>query len=214
MIIGICGIDGAGKSTLLSGLRSWPLLRDASWRKMPPGENYRRLLRFHPDLWADPAALPASHHGRAVGWADVFDFLHYYEDEIRPALDRGEVIVHDRWTPCFMAYCDCVMGLDGAAALRLQALPPADLILYLEVAPEVAYERIRRTRTPHPDEDPAILRAFRDGYGGALRAQTCPVVRISGLDAPGVLAAAKDSIEHLLGRALQDVVGDVGHGQS
>jgi thymidylate kinase len=206
VIIGVCGIDGAGKSTLISRLLSLPGLAHAAVRKMPPGENYRRLLRLHPGLWEDPSALVRTSRGHAVGWAEVLDFLSYQEREIRPSLTVPGVLIHDRWTPCFTAFCDSVLGLGGRAALRLRQATPADLILYLDVSPEAALDRIRQTRQPLPDEDITVLRAFHAGYEDALREQGGTVVRIGELDPDAVAKIAEESVEQTLGDVLDDML--------
>lgn len=207
VLIGVCGIDGAGKSTLISALREWAPLREASVQKLKPGANYQRLMRDISDPWADPVALFGSHLARSMGWAEVFDFLSYHDRLVRPALQTPGVLLHDRWTPCFAAFCDSVLGLGGMAAPRLRRVTAADLVLYLDVSPEIALDRIRLTRDPNPDEDITVLRAFRAGYEQSLREADYPVVRIGELPAEQVVQVARDSVAQIVGERLEYVVG-------
>lgn len=198
VIIGVCGIDGAGKSTLITRLLAWPPLRDATVAKMPPGENYQRLVRMHPGLWDRPAELIGTPWARALGWAEVFDFLHYQQRTIRPLRDYPGILVHDRWTPCWAAFCGSVAGLGVAAADRLRAATPADLVIWLDVPPERALARIRAVREPLPDEDIAVLRAFHAGYHEAYAKPDGPLLRIGDEDPDTVERMAKESIERVL----------------
>ena len=207
VLIGVCGIDGAGKTTLISALREWAPLSEARVQKLKPGANYQRLMRGIPDPWADLDALFGSQLARSMGWAEVFDFLSYHDHQVRPALRTPSVVLHDRWTPCFAAFCDSVLGLGGLAAPRLRRVTAADLVLYLDVSPVTALERIRRTRDPNPDEDIAVLRAFRAGYEEALCDPDYPVVRIGELPAGEVARIARDSVAQIAGNRLEYVAG-------
>jgi len=75
------------------------------------------------------------------------DRVDHVEKEIKPALEKGKVVVSDRYVYSSLAY-------QGAAGLDLKwieeinrlALPP-DLAIYIDVPPEVVVKRIKRKKT-------------------------------------------------------------------
>jgi dTMP kinase len=75
------------------------------------------------------------------------DRVEHMENEVKPELRKGKVVVSDRCVYSSLAY-------QGAAGLDLEwieeinrfALPP-DLALYLDVPPEVVVKRIRRKKS-------------------------------------------------------------------
>lgn len=75
------------------------------------------------------------------------DRLEHFDKDVKPALNVGKVVVSDRCVYSSLAY-------QGAAGLNLAwieeinrfALPP-DLVLYLDVPPEVVVKRIRRKKS-------------------------------------------------------------------
>lgn len=75
------------------------------------------------------------------------DRIEHFEKDVKPALKDGKVVVSDRCVYSSLAY-------QGAAGLDLEwikeinkfALPP-DLVLYINVPPEVVVKRIRRKKS-------------------------------------------------------------------
>ena len=75
------------------------------------------------------------------------DRVEHFEKDVKPALEKGKVVVSDRCVYSSLAY-------QGAAGLDLEwieeinrfALPP-DLALYIDVPPEVVVKRIRRKKS-------------------------------------------------------------------
>ena len=75
------------------------------------------------------------------------DRVEHFENDVKPALKEGKVVVSDRCVYSSLAY-------QGAAGLDLEwieeinrfALPP-DLALYIDVPPEVVVKRIRRKKS-------------------------------------------------------------------
>lgn len=75
------------------------------------------------------------------------DRVEHFENDVKPALKEGKVVVSDRCVYSSLAY-------QGAAGLDLEwieeinrfAFPP-DLALYIDVAPEVVVKRIRRKKS-------------------------------------------------------------------
>ena len=75
------------------------------------------------------------------------DRVDHVENRVKPALQKGKIVVSDRYVYSSLAY-------QGAAGLDLKwieeinrfALPP-DLAIYIDVPPEVVVKRIKRKKT-------------------------------------------------------------------
>lgn len=120
----------------------------------------------------------ALHGGRDYG-PDVMQLLYVANRyEKKPLIERmlaaGTVIVCDRYLASSVAYGEA-HGLDGAWLLDIQRyLPPPDLTILLDIAPETAAGRKTSNRDKY-ERDLALLSRVRDSYlrqaasGGWLR---------------------------------------------
>ncbi len=87
---------------------------------------------------------------------------------IRPALARGEWVVSDRFVPSSLAYQGVGRGL-GVPAIELVngiatgGLEP-DLVIVLDLPPEVAIERFGAARDRLEEEDDAFRLAVHEAY--------------------------------------------------
>ncbi|GHF33378.1 dTMP kinase [Deinococcus metalli] len=160
------GPEGAGKSTQLARLverlsaqgTAHTVTREPGGT--PLGTRVRDVL-LDPALTIDP--LP--------------EFLLYSASRaqlvanvIRPALDRGDVVVCDRYADSSRAYQGAGRGLDGALLDHITAaatggLTP-DLTVLLDLDPEVGLERAARRGQPDRLEraDLAFHRRVRQGF--------------------------------------------------
>jgi dTMP kinase len=148
------GIDGAGKSTQLH--RAVQYLRKYGHRVLvtrePGGTRTGERIR---DI------LLASKTGKLVPLAELA--LMYaaraqlLEEVIRPALERGEVVVSDRYNTASFAYQGYGRGL-GTRTVRafdriICGTTQPDLTIILDLDPELALDRARgrdrRRRSPH-----------------------------------------------------------------
>ncbi len=132
------GVDGAGKSTLarLLQARLGAAGLEVTLTREPGGsegaEDIRRLLvEGDPDRWSAQTELLLFNAARAD----------HVEKLIRPALDRGEVVICDRYVDSTRAYQSVGRGakLSDVDALhnRMIGLDP-DLTLILDLDPEIA----------------------------------------------------------------------------
>lgn len=161
------GGEGSGKSTLAEALAR--LLKDAGYAVTPtrePGgtELGRRLHR----IFQRPARAAVS-AGAELLLFEAARAQHVAE-QVRPALERGDSVVCDRFTDSSLAYQGYGRGLDldeVAAANRLASggLVP-DLTLLLDVPPEVGLAR--KGQEPDGDniggESLEFHRRVREGY--------------------------------------------------
>ena len=107
------------------------------------------------------------HGGRDYG-PDVMQLLYVanrYEKkpQIEALLAQGTVIVCDRYLASSIAYGEA-QGLDGAWLREIQRyLPPADLTILLDIAPETAAGRKTSNRDKY-ERDLALLSRVRESY--------------------------------------------------
>jgi dTMP kinase len=180
------GIDGAGKSTHIEGLaqaftqqgRTVTLTREPGGS--PFAESLRDLVLHHPmDAWSELLLMFAARRDHLL-------------QVIVPALNRGEVVLCDRFTDATFAYQGGGRGLPWDALTQLERwvqthegrwLEP-DLTLWFELDPTVAAQRLAGARVPDRFESQPteFFRAVHQAY--ERRALDAPK-RIQRLDASG-----------------------------
>jgi dTMP kinase len=107
------------------------------------------------------------HGGREYG-ADVMQLLYVanrYEKkpQIQAELSQGTVVICDRYLASSIAYGEA-FGLDGAWLRDVQKyLPPPDLTILLDIAPETAAGRKTTNRDKY-ERDLALLSRVRESY--------------------------------------------------
>jgi dTMP kinase len=132
------GGDGAGKSTLSAALakrlrgagRDVVLTREPGGTRV--GEIVRTLLREHLAPWAEAFAFVAAR-------------AQLVEEVIRPALERGAIVLCDRFVASTYAYQGYARGLDlgalrAANAAATGGLEP-NLTIYLDIDPAAGLKR-------------------------------------------------------------------------
>jgi dTMP kinase len=136
------GGDGAGKTTQAALLEEW--LTDAGHRvvrtREPGGTEVGRLIRD----------IVLHHRGEVAPRAEALlyaaDRAHHVETVVRPALERGDVVIQDRYLDSSVAYQGAgrVLGTDEVRRLSLWAtgglLP--DLTVLLDLDPAAARRRL------------------------------------------------------------------------
>ncbi len=197
------GVDGSGKSTQVSALSTALLARGVkvvSTREpggSPVAERIRRIL-LDPDVgemaWATEVMLYLASRAEHV------------DQVVRPALERGEVILCDRFldsTLAYQAYGRGASGLDIQAALgairRANELGTdgigPELTFLLDLDPETGLDRVRDAgRRPDRLEGGGIafLRRVRDGFLALAEADS---ERIMVIDATGTQKEIAHKIE-------------------
>ena len=89
---------------------------------------------------------------------------------IRPALDRGAIVISDRYSPSTLAYQGVARGLGVAIVDQLNAVATGglepDIVVVLDVSDEVAQQRVPRGRDrlerAGDDFHSTVRRAYRD----------------------------------------------------
>lgn len=158
------GIDGVGKTTqarlLASSLaqRGYPVLSTREPGGTDLGEGIRGLL-------LDRTLAP-------VPWAEVFLYAasraHHVATKIRPALEKGYVVVCDRFLDSTLAYQGFGRGLDLEELERINLLAAGDLVpdltVLLDMPVEEALGRLSGRLDRLEREDVEFFCRVRQGY--------------------------------------------------
>lgn len=163
------GGDGAGKSTQAAALVA-ALRRDGrtvTLTREPGGTPLAESVR---SLVLDPFHAPVSAVTEALLFASAR--ADHVARRIRPALERGEVVICDRFVDSSVAYQGAGRGLGTERVLELnrwavQGLVP-ELTVLLDVDQTTAEAR-RRERALATDRMESEARAFHDAVNAAFR---------------------------------------------
>jgi dTMP kinase len=198
--ISLDGPDGAGKTTQVARVAAWlrttgrpvVMCRDPGGTAL--GDRLRSILL---DRHETPIGM------RAEMLLYMASRAQLVEEVIGPALERGEVVVSDRFLLANVVYQGLAGGLPetdiwevGRAATR--GLLP-DLTLLLDVPPDVALGRCGGPRDRIEDRSATYRRAVRDGFLTAARSYPAPLVV---LDATAEPEAVFQHVQSEVARAL------------
>jgi dTMP kinase len=163
--ISIDGMDGAGKSSQIAPLVEW--LRGTGRRVVTcrdpgstaAGDAIRGILLDRHDIRLDATAEMLLYMAaRAQLVAEV----------IRPALERGDWVVSDRYLLANVVYQGHAGGLDPETIRRVGAIATGglepDLVVVLDVDLETAARRLARPLDKLENRGDDYRRRLRDGY--------------------------------------------------
>lgn len=177
------GIDGAGKSTHIQGLaeaftqqgRTVTLTREPGGTQL--AEALREMLLHQPmDAWSEALLVFAARRDHLV-------------KVIAPALERGEVVLCDRFTDATFAYQGGGRGFDLAVLHQLEqwvqgraeGLRQPDVTVWFELDPAIAAERLASARVPDRFEAQpvAFFQHVSNGYAARAEADVQRFVRLN-----------------------------------
>jgi dTMP kinase len=165
------GLDGAGTTTQAARLAAWLSARGrkvhvtAEPSKGPVGALVRQVLSRRVTGPGGAEVDP-----RALALLFAADRLDHWTAEIRPRLESGEDVVSDRYVLSSLAYQAVSTGDARWVAQVNRLAPPADLTLFLKVAPSVALRRRYAASSEREIfEVPAFQRRVHAAYGRSLR---------------------------------------------
>lgn len=151
------GLDGAGKTTVALEVVN-----------MLARRGYRAVYTYEPFESPFSEALSRVKSGLSLSplvdaLAMACDRAYHVEVVVKPAIDRGEVVVMDRYFYSTIAY-QGAMGVDTRWLRILNSVfPRPDLAIYLDVEPEEGLRRSRARKWAFY-EKPEILRRAREIY--------------------------------------------------
>ena len=207
------GIEGSGKTTqlerLADRLRATGAVVVAT--REPGGTSLGRALRA---LLLRPDPQPMSPIAELMLY--LTDRAQHLTEIVEPALERGEIVLCDRFTDATLAYQGCGRGLGLERIRDLHSHPPLDRVpdrtLLLELAPTLA---LRRATRRNDEQDLAASegrfeqeriefhqRVF-EGYRSLAAAEP---QRIKIVDAAGTA----DVVEKRVLDSVRDVLGELG----
>jgi len=203
------GIDGAGKSTHIDRL----------------AQAFRECGRTV-TLTREPGGTPLAEQLRQMVLNDAMDPMteallvfaarrDHIQRVIQPAMERGDVILCDRFTDASFAYQGAGRGFDwdilsvlenwvqgipaanGAASTRTVLQP--DITLWFDLAPAIAAQRLAGARVPDKFESQpvAFFENVASGYARRMEAQPTRFVRLNADQKP-------DAVWHDLIDAVRD----------
>jgi dTMP kinase len=190
------GIDGCGKTTQLRLLaeRFRNAGREVVETVEPGGTGIGKLIRR---ILLDPASSDL--HPRAELLLYFASRAQNVEQVIRPALDRGSVVLCDRFTDSTLAYQGCGRGLDVETILDLDRIAcqdvRPDLTILIDIDVVMSQERARRrnertasSETRLDDESAAFHNRVRKGYHALAKQHPQRFLVINGAPSAGTVA--------------------------
>ncbi|HKD38183.1 MAG TPA: dTMP kinase [Pirellulales bacterium] len=200
MFFSFDGIDGAGKSTQMKLFCDW--LAERGERVVacrdpgstPLGEAVRSLLLDHADLAIGRGAEALLYMAARAQLVDEI---------IRPALERGETVVSDRFLLANVVYQGHAGGLNvdeiwQIGAMATGGLEP-DLTFVLDLSPEAAARRMNRQLDRMESQGDNFRRKLREGF--RLEASRRPD-KILLIDADRPIEAVQSQIRNAAERVL------------
>jgi len=181
MLITLEGIDGSGKTSAWRALKEAELGVKTTFTREPTESWYgEAVARSIGDDDADPLAE------LFLYTADHADHL---SRVVRPALDRGDVVIADRYSDSRYAYQGATLAdhpnLDDALRFVREVHEPwtrqPDLTVYLDVPPAVGAERAGAT---NKFEQAEYLSAVADNYERLIEGEPDRFVRIDAEQPP------------------------------
>jgi dTMP kinase len=190
------GVEGSGKTTQMLGLARW--LKRQGYRverTCEPdgtglGRAVRRLFEHGPQPLSEMFLFLAARHQHVA-------------ERIGPWLQRGRIVLCDRYTDATVAYQGYGRGLDPELIRELNVratggvLP--DLTLLFDLDPAVGFRRIGRRRDHFERLTLAFHRRVRRGY---LEIQRAEPKRVRVIDAAATPSAIAAQVQAIVGEFL------------
>jgi dTMP kinase len=198
--IALEGGDGAGKSTQVQALAEWIRSKghEVVVTREPGGSPVGQRLRA---MLLDVGNTGISHRAEALLYAA--DRAEHVDSVIRPALERGAVVITDRYMDSSVAYQGAGRDLAAAEVARISrwatgGLVP-DLTVLLDVDPETARERFTEAPDRMESESAEFHQRVRAGFLALAAADPTRYLVVDAGQAPYAVTTA---VRHRLDREL------------
>ena len=204
LFIAFEGGEGSGKTTQARLIAIW--LREIGYDVVtthePGATKVGMRLRA---LLLDTAHTGMSPHAEALMYAA--DRAEHVASVIQPALDRGAVVISDRYVDSSLAYQGNGRGLSGSDIAQLNSWATGgrmpDLTILLDAPPEAGLGRRTRSADRLEAEPPEFHRRVRAGFLALARADPS---RYLVLDATRSVAEVSSEIKDRIREILPDPV--------
>ena len=204
LFIAFEGGEGSGKTTQARLIAIW--LREIGYDVVtthePGATKVGMRLRA---LLLDTAHTGMSPHAEALMYAA--DRAEHVASVIQPALDRGAVVISDRYVDSSLAYQGNGRGLSGSDIAQLNSWATGgrmpDLTILLDMPPEAGLGRRTRSADRLEAEPPEFHRRVRAGFLALARADPS---RYLVLDATRSVAEVSSEIKDRIREILPDPV--------
>ena len=198
--IALEGGDGAGKSTQAQALAEWIRSKghEVVITREPGGSAIGQRLRA---MLLDVGNTGISHRAEALLYAA--DRAEHVDNVIRPALERGAVVITDRYMDSSVAYQGAGRDLAASEVARVNrwatdGLVP-DLTVLLDVDPAAARERFTEVPDRLESEPEDFHARVRSGFLALAAADPVRYLVVNAAQTPGEVTTA---IRHRLDREL------------
>jgi len=199
MFFSFDGLDGVGKTTQIDLFVEWlraaghDVVRCVDPGSTPLGEAIRTILLGHRLPMARTSEMLLFMAARAQ----------MVEEVIRPALERDQTVVSDRYLLANIAYQGHAGGLDVEEIRRIgrvatRGIMP-DLVFLLDMSPNAAAARMKRGRDRMESQGAQYEERLRQGF---LAEAARDPDRIAVIDAARDIEAVQSDIRAAAGRAL------------
>ncbi|MFQ3293330.1 MAG: dTMP kinase [Halobacteriales archaeon] len=194
MLVTLEGLDGSGKTTVWEALQD--VYPEATFTREPTGSWYGEAVqRSLADDDADPLAEMFLY---------TADHAAHLESTIRPALDRGDLVISDRYYDSRFAYQGA--SLDGSVRRPMEyirgihnafSIDP-DLTIYLDLDPDTAAQR---SDAANKFERERYLAAVRDNYERLIENEPQRFLKVDATQPPEVVL---EKVEEVFEEVLQE----------
>ncbi|MCI0383709.1 dTMP kinase [Streptomyces sp. CNQ085] len=198
--IALEGGDGAGKSTQVEALAEW--IRSKGHEVVvtrepgatPIGKRLRSIL-------LDVSSAGLSHRAEALLYAA--DRAEHVDSVVRPALERGAVVITDRYIDSSVAYQGAGRDLSPTEVARISRWATDGLVPHLTVLLDISPETARERFTEAPDrlesESAEFHRRVRSGFLALAAADpTRYLVVDAGLEPEAVTTVVRHRLDQVL----------------
>ncbi|MFV2121339.1 dTMP kinase, partial [Streptomyces sp. Act-28] len=198
--IAIEGGDGAGKSTQVTALAEWIRAKghEVVVTREPGATPIGKRLR---SILLDVSSAGLSHRAEALLYAA--DRAEHVDSLVRPALERGAIVISDRYIDSSVAYQGAGRDLSPTEIARISRWATGGLVPHLTVLLDVPPETARERFTEAPDRlesEPAEFHArVRAGF---LALAAADPARYLVVDAGQEPEAVTTVVRHWLDRML------------
>jgi dTMP kinase len=205
--IAVEGGDGAGKSTQVEALAGWIRAKghEVVVTREPGATAVGKRLR---SILLDVSSGGISHRTEALLYAA--DRAEHVETVVRPALERGAVVISDRYIDSAVAYQGAGRELAPTEIARINRWATDGLVPHLTVLLDVSPETARERFTEAPDrlesEPPEFHQRVRAGFLTLAAADpTRYLVVDAGQDPDTVTTAVRHRLDELLPLSEQEI---------